>query len=540
MNGARLLVAGGPDRDAAALAVALDRPGRVCRAGLPASLSDILAAAAPADVLIIPLFGQDGPEPLPELLTRLDGVASTAVFMADAGFAAPAGGLRLLPGLAAAGIDAVLTLLAERDEASCRSQENLAWKRTFLSGFSGLVVVCDSQRRVVRGNAPLTHRAGADPAGMTCHAALHGRGEPCPWCPAEEVLAGSVVAMEIQSPLDGRYFAMTCAPLPLPGREAHMLTLLTDVTERNMAVTRLKSLNRDLERRVSERTDVLARQREELAEANNRLVELDALKSGFLATVTHDLRTPLTSVLGFAKLVRREFLKEFMPFSDVSDTLRRKGTRIADNLRIIENEGERLTRLVNDFLDLSRIESGRLPWNDRDVDPGEVLRLAAEAVGGEFEQNERLALVVDVAGPLPPLRLDPDRLVQVLVNLLTNAARHTREGVVTLGARQLPSGRLELRVDDTGPGIDEKDRERIFDKFYQARRGDTRPEKVRGSGLGLAICKHIVERYDGSIRAEGRTPHGTSFVVELPPAPGVSSAGPTPPETRPNAEPLPS
>jgi signal transduction histidine kinase len=537
VSGARLLVAGGPDRDAAALAAALDRPGRSCRAAVPASLPDVLAAS-PAQVFIIPLFGLGGPEPLPELLALLDGHAATAVFVADAGFTAPSDGLRLLPGLAAAGLDTALGLLAERDEALGHAQANLAWKRAFLSSFSGLVLVCDSRRRVVRGNAPLTHRAGADPAGMTCHAALHGRGEPCPWCPADEVLAGHMAAMEIQSPMDGRYFAMTSAPLALPGQETLMLTLLTDVTERNMAVARLKSLNRDLERRVSERTDVLARQREELAEANNRLVELDALKSGFLATVTHDLRTPLTSVLGFAKLVRREFLKEFMPFSDVSEKLRRKGTRLADNLRIIENEGERLTRLVNDFLDLSRIESGRLPWNDREVDPGEALRLAAEAVGGEFEQNERLALVVDVAGPLPALRLDPDRLVQVLVNLLTNAARHTREGVVTLGARRLPSGRLELRVEDTGPGIDEKDRERIFDKFYQARRDDTRPEKARGSGLGLAICKHIVERYDGSIRAEGRSPHGTSFVVELPPAAAGASGGSTSPDPRPNAEPL--
>ncbi|EKO37356.1 MAG: histidine kinase [Solidesulfovibrio magneticus str. Maddingley MBC34] len=537
MSGPRLLVAGGPDRDAVALAAALDRPGRICRAALPASLPDLLSAI-PADVLIIPLFDLGGPGALPELLTRLDGVAAAAVFVADAGFTAASDGLRLLPGLAAAGIDTVLSLLDERDEAALHAQGNLAWKRTFLSGFSGLVVVCDNRRRVVWGNAPLVHRAGAEPAGMFCHAALHDRGEPCPWCPAAKVLAGDVVAMEIQSPLDGRYFSMTCTPLALPGQETHMLTLLIDVTERNMALARLHSLNRDLERRVAERTDVLAHQTEELAEANNRLVELDALKSGFLATVTHDLRTPLTSVLGFAKLVRREFLKEFMPFSDVSDKLRRKGTRIADNLRIIENEGERLTRLVNDFLDLSRIESGRLPWNDRRVDPAEVLRLAAEAVGGEFEQNERLALVVDVADSLPAVRLDPDRLVQVLVNLLTNAARHTREGVVTLGARQLPSGRLELRVDDTGPGIDEKDREHIFDKFYQARRDDTRPEKVRGSGLGLAICKHIVERYDGSIRAEGRKPHGTSFVVELPPA-ASSPAAPTSPSTRPSStEPL--
>ena len=138
------------------------------------------------------------------------------------------------------------------------------------------------------------------------------------------------------------------------------------------------------------------------------------------------------------------------------------------------------------------------------------------AVGGEYEQNEQLALVVDVPDELPPLHLDPDRLIQVLVNLLTNAARHTCEGEVTLSARAAPSGRVEFRVADTGPGIPENERERIFDKFYQARRGNTTAENRQGTGLGLAICKHIVERYSGTIRAEARKPRGTVFVVELP------------------------
>jgi signal transduction histidine kinase len=537
VTGERLLVIGGPDRDAATLAARLTRPQRTCRAVAASALP--LAAGEPwPDVLVIPLFGLPDPDPLSSLLALLDDMSTTAVFLADADFHGPEAGVRLLPGLAAAGLSTVLDLAAEAWEARCQARGEQAWKQTFLDGFSGIVMACDSRLRVAYGNGPLTGRAGADPVGLACHAALHGRAEPCPWCPARTVLAGHVVTMEIQSPLDGRFFSMTCAPLALPGREPLMLTLVTDVTDRNMAMARLQTLNRDLERRVAERTDILARQSEELAEANGRLLELDALKSGFLATVTHDLRTPLTSVMGFAKLTRREFVKEFMPFSEVSPALRRKGTRIADNLRIIENEGQRLTRLVNDFLDLSKIESGRLAWNDREVDPSEVMRLAVEAVSGEYEQNERLALVVDVPGPLPALRLDPDRLVQVLVNLLTNAARHTREGVVTLSARALASGRLELRVEDTGPGIEEQDRERIFDKFYQARRGDTRPAQPRGTGLGLAICKHIVERYGGDIRAEARVPRGTSFVVELPPAlaSGPGEAGPN--QIRPETEPL--
>ncbi len=524
MTGGRLLVLGGPDRDARLLAARLTAPRRRAAAFSPETALRLSPSALP-DVAVTPLFDDAGDQELDALLRRWDGLPLHAVFLAAADFdgrAAAGPPLRVFRGLDAGGIEAALGLFEERDAEAHRAEVGRIWREAFQSGFPGFIVVCDEHNRVVYANTALAQRAGSDPLGMPCHKAVHGRPEPCPWCPREAVDGSRSMALEVQSPLDGRFFSTTSTALQLPDAPPLLLSLFYDVTDRNMALGRLKALNRDLERRVAERTDMLSRQAEELAEANTRLRELDALKSGFLATVTHDLRTPLTSVLGFAKLTRRDFVKEFMPFSEVSSTLRRKGARIADNLGIIETEGARLTRLVNDFLDLSKIESGRLQWNDQLIDPARVARAAIDAVGGEYEQNQAIALVVDMPEALPRLRLDPDRLMQVLVNLLTNAVRHTGEGEVTLSAKCLTPQWLEFRVADTGPGIPREERERIFDKFHQARRGDTTPPGRRGTGLGLAICKQIVERYGGSIRAEGREPRGTAFVVELP----VAAAAP--------------
>ncbi|WP_428565786.1 MAG: ATP-binding protein [Solidesulfovibrio sp. DCME] len=531
MSGSRVLVCGGPDRDARLLAARLAAPGRRTAAFSLDTMIRLEAKALP-DMAVVALFEPADQARLDEALAGLEGRPVHVLFLAPGDFAVPAemaAALRIFRGLDAAGIGALLDILAERDAAVRETIGATAWREAFEAGFPGYVIACDPDLRVVYANPPVARRAGRDPLGEPCHTIFHGRSTPCPWCPREAVADGQQVAMEIQSPLDGRFFSSTSAALRLPGRKPLLLTLFYDVTDRNMALSRLKALNRDLERRVDERTDALARQTEDMAKANERLRELDALKSGFLATVTHDLRTPLTSVLGFAKLTRRDFIKDFMPFSEVSDKLRRKGARIAENLGIIEAEGSRLTRLVNDFLDLSKIEAGRLDWNDRLVDAAAVARAAIDAVTGEYEQNQAMALVMDIPPRLPPLRLDPDRLMQVLINLLTNAVRHTGEGVVTLSASLLATRRLELRVSDTGPGIPREERERIFDKFHQARRGDTTADSPsRGTGLGLAICKQIVDRYGGSIRAEDNPPRGTSFVVELPVAAG--DAGDLPPK----------
>jgi signal transduction histidine kinase len=535
MTGGRLLVCGGPDRDARLLAAKLTAPGRRAAAfSLQTALQ--LAHDALPDVAVVPCFDAP-PGQLLELLAWWRDLPLHVVFLLAADAAAPAWpGLRRFSGLDAASIATVCDMLATCDDATKAARQAETWRKAFIAAFPGFIVACDHNHRVVFANAPVISRNGHDPVGDPCHKALHGRDAPCPWCPWDLAENGQSVTMEIQSPLDGRFYSMTSTALRLPERDPLLLSLCYDITDRNMALSRLKSLNRDLERRVGERTDTLARQAEDLAEANARLRELDSLKSGFLATVTHDLRTPLTSVLGFAKLTRRDFLKDFMPFSEVSDKLRHKGTRIAENLGIIEAEGARLTRLVNDFLDLSKIESGRLDWNDRVIDPCAVARAAIDAVSGEYEQNQAMALVVDMPQRLPALRLDPDRLMQVLVNLLTNAVRHTGEGEVTLSARSLPGKLLELRVSDTGPGIADAERKRIFEKYHQAGRGDTTPVARRGTGLGLAICKHIVERYGGSIRAEARTPHGTAFVVELPIWTGSGDPAATPEITRPEPD----
>jgi PAS domain S-box-containing protein len=304
---------------------------------------------------------------------------------------------------------------------------------------------------------------------------------------------------------------------------------VTDVTARVRAERRLEILNRHLREAVKERSGRLAVKAAELEAANARLQELDRLKSGFLATVSHDLRTPLTSIMGFAKLISRDFNKFFVPFAPGHDRLTRQAERIIANLGIIENEGERLTRLVNDFLDLSKIESGRAQWRDTEVDVSAALTRAVNAVSADFAAKPEVRFSMAIEGGLPPLFIDPDRLTQVLVNLLGNAAKFTDEGSVRLAA-VARDGILRVEVADTGQGIPRDSLEKIFDKFHQAQLGDTVEEHGRrkGTGLGLAICRQIVEHYQGRIWAESELGRGSTFVLELPMS-GPAGSADTPP-----------
>lgn len=531
MSGGRLLAIGPLAAAVGAIAARLTASGWRTGVLSLAAAADLSEAERP-EVALFPLPAATTAEEPAGLLAAWADTPTHIVLLSEADRPCP-DGVMALRGLDADGLIAFLDVLAERDRARQAEAEAAAWRDGLLRAFPGAIMVTDASYQVRFVSGRLRERLREAPAGKACFALLHGRTEPCPWCPRERLLRGETAAVEVQSPLDDLFLKSVSTVLALPGQPPLVLSFLFDVTNHQRTLDRLIGLARELEHRVAKRTGTLARQAEALSAANARLIELDVLKSGFLATVTHDLRTPLTSVLGFAKLARRDFVKEFMPFADVSPRLTKKGMRIAENLRIIENEGARLTRLVNDFLDLSKIEAGRLDWHDRLVAPCEVVRMAVEAVSGEYEQNERLVLVVDVAARLPPLLVDPDRLMQVLVNLLINAARYAREGDVSLSARQLSPERLEFRVTDTGPGIPEDERERIFDKFHQVQRGDTTAGEHQGTGLGLAICKYIVERYGGGIRAEANAPQGTAFVVELPVPPDTTASGSDPEADRP-------
>lgn len=279
--------------------------------------------------------------------------------------------------------------------------------------------------------------------------------------------------------------------------------------------TTLGIFNRKLHTRVQKRTAALTQKAAELEEANRRLTELDRVKSALLSSVSHELRTPLTSVLGFVKLVRKEFETSFAPLAAGDSNLEAKRERITKNLNVVAFEGERLTRLISDVLDLARIESGKIIWRDRDIDIKEITSNAGAVVQEMFARNPSTRLVLAIEPRLPTLRADPDRIVQVLINLLTNAAKFTPEGEVRMTVSTNGKS-VRFDVSDTGIGIPKEELSDVFNMFHQVWRGDTLKNENYGAGLGLAICKEIVEHYGGTITVDSELGKGSTFSVVLP------------------------
>ncbi|MCA1945651.1 MAG: response regulator [Desulfovibrio sp.] len=298
--------------------------------------------------------------------------------------------------------------------------------------------------------------------------------------------------------------------------------LRQEVEERRKAETALALLNKDLETLVESRTRELAVKNLELEASNRRLTELDAMKSAFLSLVSHELRTPMTSVLGFAKLIRKDFVRHFLPLSAGLPELAAKGQRIQENLEVIEQEGHRLTRIISDVLDITRIEAGRMDWRQEVLDPAEIVRQAAQAMHGLFQEKPAVRLRVDTPQtPLPHLVADPDRLQQVLINLLSNAHKFTDAGEVHLLVEAINNQTppvIRFTVRDTGQGVHPDDAAHIFEKFYQGRLGMRDQDKPQGAGLGLVICRTIVDHYGGKLWMDSTKGQGSTFYVELPAA----------------------
>jgi signal transduction histidine kinase len=183
----------------------------------------------------------------------------------------------------------------------------------------------------------------------------------------------------------------------------------------------------------------------------------------------------------------------------------------------VVKESERLTRLINDILDLSRIESGRMEWHLSTCDPKDILEDALAATSGLFKEKG-ITLEPEFAGDLPRITIDRDRLMQVVINLLSNAAKFAQPegGRVTVRmARQ--ERQLAVSVEDNGPGIPPEQFEAVFDRFHQLG-GDTMTGKPKGWGLGLTICRQIVEHFGGRIWVEPGRPNGAVFRFTLPTA----------------------
>jgi signal transduction histidine kinase len=249
------------------------------------------------------------------------------------------------------------------------------------------------------------------------------------------------------------------------------------------------------------------RKAKEAAEAANEA------KSTFLASVSHELRTPLTSVLGFAKIIRRQLEERILPNVDAADQRTQRAiNQVRENVAVIVTEGERLTTLVNNVLDLAKIEAGRFEWQMEALSMAEVADRAMVATTSLFEAKD-LELRREIPDDLPHVVGDRDGLMQVVINLLANAVKFTEQGTVTCRAALTDEG-IVVSVADTGIGIDAADQARVFEKFVQV--GDTLTDKPHGTGLGLPICREIVERHGGRIWVESELGAGSTFSFVLP------------------------
>jgi Na+/proline symporter/nitrogen-specific signal transduction histidine kinase len=279
-------------------------------------------------------------------------------------------------------------------------------------------------------------------------------------------------------------------------------------TEEVMRILDETSQAIEYSRRLEQQSHALEATTAELRRANERLREVDRLKDDFVSTVSHELRTPLTSIRSFSEILL--------------DNPALEQHQRQEFLRIIVTESERLTRLINDMLDLAKIEAGKLEWHMERVSTSEVAREAATALGQLF-RDKSVKLEAHLLDGVSTIIADRDRLFQVVVNLLSNAVKFSPRGVglVTLTVENDADG-IRLSVADNGPGIAPSDREAIFERFRQV--GDTLTAKPEGSGLGLAISRMIVEHFGGRASVGDAPGGGALFQIWLPREPAAASA----------------
>jgi signal transduction histidine kinase len=264
--------------------------------------------------------------------------------------------------------------------------------------------------------------------------------------------------------------------------------------------THLETAAAQLEAKVRERTAELEATYRQLAASHARLRELDQLKSDFLGNVSHELRTPLASIKGFV-----DNLLDGVA-GPLAERQRHYLARVRDN-------ADRLSRMVSDLLDLTRIEAGKVELWPQALDPSGAVGDAVESFR-PLARTRGVELRVD-RQPSRPVWADPDKVQQILTNLVSNAIKFTpAAGRVTVRVRPQGEAAVRVEVEDTGPGIPPEDRERVFDKFYQVGRVDG--DRPGGSGLGLTIARHLVELHGGRVWVDSAVGAGSTFVVVLP------------------------
>ena len=331
----------------------------------------------------------------------------------------------------------------------------------------------------------------------TCYAITHKRNQPCNdidnICPLAEmkVTRKPVVVEHLHYDKDNNIRNVEVHGYPIfdsEGNFTQMIEYSLDITERKL-----------MEKQLKQKMD-------EVQAANVKLQELDKMKDSFLSTVSHELRTPLTSIKSFAEIL--------LTYDEDKETQR-------EFLTIINEESDRLTKLINDFLDLSKIEAGRMQWDTKDISLTPVIQNAIN-ITQAMAKKQNLNVIFNPDPDLPLVPGDKDRLIQVVTNLLSNSIKFTPDGgTITVGTRaaeasdpEINHGMVLVSITDTGIGIAPENHGLVFEKFKQV--GDTLTNKPKGTGLGLPICKEIIEHYGGRIWVESELGKGSTFLFSLP------------------------
>jgi signal transduction histidine kinase len=230
--------------------------------------------------------------------------------------------------------------------------------------------------------------------------------------------------------------------------------------------------------------------------------EIDKLKSDFIAVVSHELKTPVSAMMGFSTLIEDGIAGE------VNDTQ-------VEYLQKIQSQGQRLIRLINDLLDFSKLEAGQMNIYYQLVDINEIIIEIVETLRPLVDEKN-MQIIYNVPKDIDPINVDSDKLKQILINLIGNAIKFTPEntGIIEINVSKISNNQVLFYVKDNGIGIPEKNLEKLFERFYQVDNSSTR--KYGGTGLGLAIVKKLVEIHKGKIWVESKVSEGSTFFFTLP------------------------
>ena len=273
--------------------------------------------------------------------------------------------------------------------------------------------------------------------------------------------------------------------------------ILHDVSAFRKAQADVEKLNADLENKVKDRTAALRQREVELKLALGKERELNELKSRFLSMASHEFKTPLSTVLSSAELIELYVKPEQQP----------KRERHINRIKEAVNQ---LTEVLDDFLSLSQLEQGRVPFNPRLIDLRALISTSVESSEGQFKEGQEV--ILELADEPRTLMTDPKLLRHVLINLISNAAKYSLPGMPVTIRSVGTKDHCSISIIDQGIGIPEEDKEHLFDRFFRARN----VENVKGTGLGLNIVNHYVSLMGGRIEFVSKLGEGSSFTVTFP------------------------